>query len=341
MSASRTLVLRLQDVTVAFRRQGTWRGVRTQVVHGVSLQVHEGETLGIVGESGSGKSTIARVAVRGLAATASVGGSAEIDGEDVYRLRGRRLRRLRRRSQMVFQDPNGSLNPRMTAGTILDDVLRVATKRDRRSRAERTDELLRLVGLDPRSRDKYPHEFSGGQRQRIAIARALAAEPRLLVCDEPVAALDVSIQGQVLNLLIDVQERLGLTIVFISHDIGVVRHMSDRIAVMYLGRVVEQGDADEVYFAPRHPYTAALLASVSNASTDHDTAVRTLVIGDAPQGEPDGGCAFRSRCWLYAQLDSPDVCRTDRPELVPVDSGESACHFAEVVDAQRMQAGAR
>jgi oligopeptide transport system ATP-binding protein len=290
-------------------------------VDGVSFSVRVGETLGLVGESGSGKSTTGRLLLRLLEPT---GGHVYFDGRDVLGLGGDELRSVRREMQIVFQDPYGSLNPRMTVGRILLEGLEPRGIASRREREEEVSRLLSLVGLRPSHRDRYPHEFSGGQRQRIGIARALAVNPRFLVADEPVSALDVSIQAQVLNLLLELQGRLGLTVLFIAHDLAVVRHMSDRIAVMYLGKIVELAESQSIYDEPLHPYTRALLAAIPIPDPDRRAGFA------APPGEPASqtsrpqGCVFRSRCPMAA-----DVCG-EEPPLREVKPGHfAACHFAE------------
>jgi oligopeptide/dipeptide ABC transporter ATP-binding protein len=293
----------------------TARGGRDLVaVDDVSFSVMPGETLGIVGESGSGKSTVARLVLRLLDVN---GGAVRVDGADVTRLRGRALRALRSRVQIVFQDPYSSLDPRMTARAIVSEPLRVAGRR--REIATRLPEVFELVGLGPEHRDRYPHELSGGQRQRIGIARALVLDPELLVLDEPVSALDGSIQAQILNLLVDLQVRLGLAYVFISHDLAVVRHVADRIAVMHLGRIVETATAEELFREPLHPYTQALLS----ASPDPDPVTererqRIVLRGDLPDPtDAPSGCTFRTRCWK-----ATDQCAAADPPLSP----EGAAH---------------
>ncbi|GIL34822.1 ABC transporter ATP-binding protein [Phycicoccus sp. DTK01] len=298
---------------------------RVSAVHRVSLTVAPGESLGIVGESGCGKTTLARMLV-GLERPDT--GSIRLGGRDVTSARGRERRALSREVQMVFQDPYTSLNPRMTVLDLVSEPLVVhGLHRVADERRERVAELLGSVGLSPDMMSRYPHQFSGGQRQRIGIARAIALEPSVLVCDEPVSALDVSVQAQVVNVLRGLQERLGLAIVFIAHDLGVVRHMADRTAVMYLGSVVEDADSATLFERPTHPYTQTLLS----ASPRMDRSRRALGERRAPLGEPPSptnpppGCRFHTRCPL-----ATDVCRTERPPLRPRESGGAvACHHAE------------
>jgi oligopeptide/dipeptide ABC transporter ATP-binding protein len=293
-----------------------------RAVDGVSLEVVAGETLGVVGESGCGKSTLGRCLVRLMDLTS---GTVEFDGRDISTLSRRRLRPIRRGLQLVFQDPYASLNPRRRAGDIVAEPLRVHDYGDAAAVRRRVTELFDVVGLSETYLDRYPHEFSGGQRQRIGIARALAMNPRLVVADEPVAALDVSIQAQVLNLFADLREEHGLTYIFIAHDLGVVRHVSDRIAVMYLGEIVELADADPLYAAPAHPYTQALLSAVPEID-DGSTPRRERIVltGDVPSpiNKPTG-CPFHPRC-PYAQ----DKCRVERPAPVEIAPGRQvSCHF--------------
>ncbi|HEY6596497.1 MAG TPA: dipeptide ABC transporter ATP-binding protein [Asanoa sp.] len=298
-----------------------------KAVDGVSFELHRGETLGLVGESGCGKSTLAKLLMRLERPTA---GRAHLDGRDIFKMEGAELRRLRRRMQMVMQDPYTSLNPRMTVGDIVTepfDIHRDAVLRGNRVRA--AQELLELVGLSPDHINRYPHQFSGGQRQRIGIARALALRPDVLICDEPVSALDVSIQAQVVNLLERLQTELGLAYVFIAHDLSVVRHISHRVAVMYLGRIVEVGTEEEIYARPTHPYTQALLSAApvpDPAARAHRSVIR--LSGDVPSpADPPSGCRFRTRCWKARER-----CTTDEPHLVlrAVDPHPSACHYAAV-----------
>jgi oligopeptide/dipeptide ABC transporter ATP-binding protein len=287
-------------------------------VDNVNLEIHEGETLGIVGESGCGKSTLGRMIVR---LEDPSGGVILFEGEDLAKVSKKKLRGLRKRFQMIFQDPYASLNPRRQIGEIVEEPLRIhgVGKEERRSKAM---ELLRRVGLDENAYEKYPHEFSGGQRQRVVIARALALNPRLVVADEPVSALDVSIQAQVLNIFKELQSELGLTYVFIAHDLGVVRHVSDRIAVMYLGKIVELADADELYDSPAHPYSQALLSANPRMGAD-DKRERIILKGDIPNPiNRPSGCAFNPRC-----PKADEICRTSSPELMTIGSRQVACHF--------------
>jgi oligopeptide/dipeptide ABC transporter ATP-binding protein len=289
-----------------------------RAVDGVSFWLRRGQTLGLVGESGSGKTTTGRTLLRLIEPTA---GRALFDGQDIFALDPGELRRLRRQAQIVFQDPYGSLNPRMTVGDMLREVLTVHRLATGRAAEARVRELLEVVGLLPRHSDRYPHEFSGGQRQRIGIARALSVEPRFIVCDEPVSALDVSVQAQVLNLLQDLQEQLGLTYLFIAHDLSVVEHVSDWIAVMYLGRIVELGEAARVVATPWHPYTRALLSAVPVAEPDRARS-RIVLRGDIPSpSNPPPGCPFHPRC--QHPLKDADCAR-----LVPPLAEKAQGHFA-------------
>ncbi|MEV0089189.1 MULTISPECIES: dipeptide ABC transporter ATP-binding protein [Saccharopolyspora] len=296
-----------------------------RAVDGVSFDLNRGETLGVVGESGCGKSTLAQVLMRLEKPTS---GSALFEGRDMFKMHGAELRKLRRDLQIVLQDPYTSLNPRRTVGDIIGEPFEihpeVAPKGERRRKVQ---ELLEVVGLNPEHIQRYPHQFSGGQRQRIGIARALALRPKVIICDEPVSALDVSIQAQVMNLLGDLQQEFGLSYVFIAHDLGVVRHLSDRVAVMYLGKVVEIGSDEQIYEHPQHPYTQALLSSVP--VPDPTLRGKREVIrltGDVPSpANPPSGCRFRTRCWK-----AQDICAEQVPELeVRLGSHPSACHFAE------------
>jgi len=320
------VLLRAEHVTKYFPVR---RGVllqhevaRVHAVDDVSFELRAGETLGLVGESGCGKSTLARCIARLFPLTS---GSVVFEGRDISRLSRRQLRPVRRDLQMVFQDPYASLNPRKRVGTVIADPMRIHRWGNREQIKRRVGELLELVGLSPEHVNRYPHEFSGGQRQRIGVARALALHPRLIIADEPVSALDVSIRAQVINLLDDLQDELHLTYIFIAHDLGVVRHVSDRIAVMYLGKIVEISPAEELYQRPVHPYTEALLSAVPIPDPDlSERRIQIVLEGDVPSPiSPPSGCRFHSRC-RYAT----EICAQQEPPLVAhgTDGHLAACH---------------
>jgi oligopeptide/dipeptide ABC transporter ATP-binding protein len=292
-------------------------------VDGVDLEIYKGETVGLVGETGCGKSTLARVVMRLYQPTE---GTIEFDGQDITDIKGGDLRDMRREMQMIFQDPFASLNPRKTVGSIIGTPYRLHKVVPRKQIKTEVQQLMELVGLNPEHYNRYPHEFSGGQRQRIGVARALALRPKLIVCDEPVSALDVSIQAQVLNLLEDLQEEFNLTYLFIAHDLSVVKHVSDRVAVMYLGKIVEMAEGDTLYRNPKHPYTGALLSAVPIADPDLAAAKKRIILeGDVPSPiDPPSGCRFHPRC-PNAQFPK---CSEDEPQLLPHHPGQvAACHF--------------
>jgi peptide/nickel transport system ATP-binding protein len=307
-----------------------------KAVDGISLTVHRGQTVALVGESGCGKSTTARAILRLVEPTS---GSVSLDGVDVTKLGKDKLRKARREMQIIFQDPYASLNPRMTIRQILSEKYQLLGSNLTKSTIS---DLLDTVGLAEEYADRYPHEFSGGQRQRIGIARAIALNPKFVVLDEPVSALDVSIQAQIVNLLEDLQDELGLTYLFIAHDLSVVRHISDRVAVMYLGSIVEIADRDDLFDRPYHPYTQALISAVPIPDPKVERMRQTIVLrGDVPNpANPPSGCRFRTRCWKFEQLSESErqVCINERPplDLVPgAVSHQAACHYAAVREVVR------
>jgi oligopeptide/dipeptide ABC transporter ATP-binding protein len=321
-------LLEIADLKVHFPIRGGVLLRSTAVnkaVDGITLHIDRGETLGLVGESGCGKSTLGKAVVRLLEPTE---GRILFDGQELTHLSRRAMKPIRRDVQMIFQDPGESLNSRHTVGSLIGEAFEIHGIGDTRSRRERVSSLLAQVGLPAEAADRFPFEFSGGQRQRVGIARAIALEPKLVVCDEPVSALDVSIQSQILNLLLALQEELGLSYLFIAHDLAVVKHISDRIAIMYLGRLMEIGGADEIYLNPRHPYTRALIAAIPEPDPARRRYSRTVLEGDVPSPiDPPPGCVFHTRC-PHAQT----RCRTEVPvlrEVIATDgqTHQIACHL--------------
>jgi peptide/nickel transport system ATP-binding protein len=328
-------LLRVEDLVVEFPTRG---GQKIHAVSGVSLDIIEGETLGLVGESGCGKSTTGRAIVQLPPPTS---GSVQLDGEELTALQGEALRKLRPRMQMIFQDPISSLNPRRRVREIVSEGLDIWGIGDTASRTKRVDEVLETVGIDPGNANRRPHEFSGGQCQRISIARALVTEPKLIICDEPVSALDVSVQAQIINLLQDMKDRYGLTLVFIAHDLAVVKNVSDRIMVMYLGKVCEVGAPSEIYARPTHPYTAALLAAIPEPDPEIRPDSEKVLGGEIPSPvSPPSGCRFRTRC-----PKAEAKCATEEPEMRQLGPDHFvACHFPlaadEKLDFAKVGAGA-
>jgi oligopeptide transport system ATP-binding protein len=325
VKASKGPLLQAHDLSVWFPTRRALGAERRWIraVDRVSLGVMQGETLGIVGESGCGKTTLGRAFVMLHRPTA---GSVEFAGHDLTKLRGKALRAARRHLQ-IFQDPYASLDPRQKVKAIVEEPLLIAGI-DAATRSRRVGDLLDLVGLGAEAAQRLPREFSGGQRQRIGIARALAAEPKLVICDEPLSALDVSVQAQIVNLLIQLQRQLGLTYVFISHDLAVVRQIADRIAVMYLGAIAEIAQSEQLFKAPRHPYTVALLSAAPTLSKTESGLTPILLFGDPPSPmRVPAGCCFHSRCWLRECLGRPAVCSTEIPVLSGGENHRAACHF--------------
>ena len=336
-------LLEVRDVRKHFEIRGGFLGAQqvgaVRAVDGVSFDVRRGETLGLVGESGCGKTTVGKIVLRLLEANS---GDVRFGGTSIFEARGATLKALRRKMQIVFQDPYSSLDSRMTVGEIIGEGPLIHGLSDRPERERIVRNLLERVGLSSGHAKRYPHEFSGGQRQRIGIARALAVNPEFVVCDEPVSALDVSIQSQVLNLLKDLQEDFGLTYLFIAHNLAVVEHISDRVGVMYLGKIVEVADRDTIYSDPRHPYTVALLSAVP-IPNPRVRRRRLVLRGDVPNpAKPPTGCRFHTRCWLRDLLGRPENCATEEPTLRPIRDGQqAACHWSERIEPAAIQAAIR
>ncbi len=333
MSSSNGEIVRVDDLHTYFpvRSRGLLPRVigHVRAVDGIDLTINPGETLGLVGESGSGKTTAARSVLMLLKPTS---GTIEIEGRDITRLSSRQLMPIRRMTSMIFQDPYNALNPRHTVGGIISAPFQIQKVKPEGGVKHAVQELMERVGLNPEHYNRYPSEFSGGQRQRIGIARAVALRPRLIVCDEPVSALDVSIQAQILNLLRDLQREFHIAYLFVAHDLAVVRQISHRVSVMYLGHIVESAPRDKLYSMPLHPYTRSLLSAVPVPDPEQQRKRTRIVLqGDLPSPiNPPPGCVFHTRCWLYERLGRPENCTTEVPQLRPFGKDHiAACHYAE------------